>query len=66
MVINLSLKEANMLLDAANRMEADDVWDEYDESLSSALASAQVKLGQAIGYQERKAEERKTRKSKAN
>ena len=54
MVVNLSMAEANMLLDAANRMEAEDIWESYTDAEDDALKSAQKKLGQAIGYAESK------------
>jgi hypothetical protein len=45
-----------MLLDAANRMECDDLWDEGDQYTDrdfDALISAATKIGVKLGGQER-------------
>lgn len=45
MKVLLTQLEISMLLDAANRMEADDVWDTYTDEQSEALGTAAMKLG---------------------
>ena len=45
--VRLTKLEAEMLRDAADRMEADDVWDRYTTKQSEALASGAMKLAQA-------------------
>lgn len=65
MRISLTQREANMLIDAANRMECDDVWDsegeggQYSEADFDALVSGATKLATSAAAQKtRKAVER--------
>lgn len=43
--VKLTVPEIEMLIDAADRMKCDDVWDEYSYSDENALQSAADKLG---------------------
>jgi hypothetical protein len=46
--VSLTPAEVTMLLDAVSRMEADDIWDTYNQKQSDALESASAKL--AAGF----------------
>jgi hypothetical protein len=46
--IELTKREADMVLDALNRMECDDIWDQYSMADERALDTAQKKVGAAI------------------
>lgn len=48
MKIDLTKAEIDMLIDAASRMQSDDVWDEYPLRKSKTLESAKDKLQEAL------------------
>lgn len=46
--VKLTRREIDMLIDAANRMICDDVWDQYSMADEKAIESAACKLGELL------------------